>query len=242
MKTTIQIPEFRIRASAAHTLTTMPKSKGEILSQTVMSYLQLWFKEKLYNRKKEITSKYFEKGTTVESESIDFVRSFYNITEPYKKNETYFNDSFFTGTPDVILSNRIDDHKNAFDFDTFKLFETEPQKEYYIQGQVYMHLTKRKLFNIHNVLSDMPESMLKSIASKETYKNGTEYEYEFELATSKYTYLDVPDSLKIKTFEFSYDVNVINLLVEQVQKCRYYIKNTLVPQLPSSIQIEFINN
>ena len=137
--------EFKIRASASGKLMTKPRSKSEVLSKTTKSYLQEWVKEKIYGFRKNIKSKYLTKGNEVEDAAIDYASE--NLGWLFAlKNEEYFEDEYFCGTPDVILEDTIVDIKSSWDCFSFPLFfEAIPNKEYYYQLQTYMHLTgKRK--------------------------------------------------------------------------------------------------
>ena len=57
---------FKIRASAVSQIMTNPRSKSELLSQTAKSYIQDWMKESIYGVRKQIKSKYIDKGLMME--------------------------------------------------------------------------------------------------------------------------------------------------------------------------------
>ena len=116
---------FKIRCSAIGSIMTDPRSKSDILSKTTISYLQEWATQEIYGRRKEIKSKYFDKGNMVEAESIEFIT--HNLQLPFltMKNEALFENEYLTGTPDVILEDEIIDVKNSWDCFTFPLFEAD---------------------------------------------------------------------------------------------------------------------
>ena len=137
--------EFKIRASASGKLMTKPRSKSEVLSKTTMTYLQEWTKQEVYGFRKSISSKYLDKGNAVEDDAIDYAAKKLGWLFA-SKNDEYFEDDFFCGTPDVILEDKIIDIKSSWDCFTFPLFEDEiPNKDYFYQLQVYMHLTGKKM-------------------------------------------------------------------------------------------------
>jgi len=135
--------QFKLRASAAGTL--IPNGKGSLISVGGKTYLKEWVISQIYGVEKQIKSKYIDKGVMMEDQAIDLAVKMLNI-EFALKNESRFEDDFFTGEPDMILNDMIIDIKNSWDCFTFPLFETEiPNSDYFYQLQVYMHLTgKRK--------------------------------------------------------------------------------------------------
>ena len=123
-----------------------------------------------------------------------------------EKNEEYFEDSHFCGTPDVILDDTIIDIKSSWDCFTFPLFEDEiPNKDYYYQLQTYMALTGLKKAKLVYVLMDTPESIEKDAVS-------------YEGVESKY---------RIKIFDVDYDEEVVESMRDKVQYVRDNIINTL---------------
>ena len=63
---------FKCRASALGQIMTNARSKNETLSQTAKSYLEDWYKEQIYGVKKQIKSKYIQKGLALEDQAIEF--------------------------------------------------------------------------------------------------------------------------------------------------------------------------
>lgn len=193
---------FKLRASAGGKLATNPRSKSEILSETTKSYIQDWLKESIYGVKKSFSSKYTDKGNLLEDDGIDMVINHFDL--PFcLKNEEHFEDDFFTGTPDLIANDIIFDVKCSWDCFTFPLFEVEiPNKDYFYQMQIYMHLTGLKNAHICYVLLNTPETLT------------------FE---EVHDYSNVDEKFKIKTFKVDYDENVIETLKERVIESRHYI-------------------
>jgi len=194
--------QFKLRASAAGTL--IPNGKGSLLSVGGKTYLKEWVISQLYGVEKQIKSKYIDKGVFHEDEAISLTVKMLNI-EFALKNEANFEDEYFTGTPDMILTDSIIDIKNSWDCFTFPYLETEiPNSDYFYQLQVYMHLTGKRKAQLVYVLLDTPATQ---------WDAGIIY--------------NVPDKMRIKTFDVEYDAEVIQLLQRKVIEAREFI-NTLI--------------
>ena len=195
--------EFKIRASASGKLMTKPRSKSEVLSKTTITYLQEWAKQEVYGVRKSISSKYLDKGNAVEDEAIDYAAQELGWVFA-SKNDEYVEDDFFCGTPDVILEDTIIDIKSSWDCFTFPLFEEDiPNKDYYYQLQVYMHLTGKRKAELVYCLMNTPDELA--------------YEDVFD-------YSNLSSKYRIKSFYIDYDEEVIEQLKESVLNSRNYIK------------------
>ena len=132
------------------------------------------------------------------------------------------------GTPDVILPEMIVDVKSVWSPFTMPLFDDTPPVGYELQAQVYMHLTKRKHFELAYCLIDTPEHLIKREAYNWCNNNGVEYSEEvFEHFKNKMTYSDVPDKLRIKTYHIEYNPATIERIQERVTLCREYLKELI---------------
>lgn len=195
--------EFKIRASCAGQLMTKARSKKAKFSKTTQSYINDWYKEQVYGIKKNFSSKYTEKGIIMEDIAIDTAIDWLDL--PFVlKNEDSFEDEYFTGTPDLILDDEVLDIKCSWDAFTFPLLENDlPNKNYYYQMQVYMHLTKKKKAKVIYLLLNTPEEISK-------YEN-------------HYNYDDVPQDKKIKAFDVEYNPEVIEQLQQTVENIREHL-------------------
>jgi hypothetical protein len=201
--TKMQLKEFKQRASSAGKLAINPRSKGEVLSQTAKAHLQEWLTSQIYGVRKEIKSKYLDKGNAVEDAAIEYAAKELGWLFA-EKNKEYFEDNYFCGTPDVILDDTIIDIKSSWDCFTFPLFDDEiPNKDYFYQLQVYMHLTGRRKSVLCYVLMNTPE--------------GLSYEEPQD-------YTSVDSKYRIKTFEVEYNPEIIAELREKVIEARNYLK------------------
>lgn len=196
---------FKCRASALGKLMTSPRSKSETLSQTTKSYLEEWVKEQIYGVKKQINSKYIQKGLALEDTAIEF----YSVAENKSfmiKNLDHFEDDFFTGTPDCIFEDVVYDFKTSWDCYTFPLFDEVPDMGYYYQLQVYMHLTGLKKAKLVYTLQDTPDYL--------TYEEPVSYSH-------------VENKYRIKEFDIDYDPAVIETAKAKIIECRDYVKELL---------------
>ena len=193
---------FKCRASALGQLMTNARSKSETLSQTAKSYIEDWVKEQIYGVKKQIKSKYIQKGLALEDMAIEF----YSIAKDQSfmiKNLDNFEDDFFTGTPDCMHEGVVYDFKTSWDCYTFPLFDQEPDMGYYYQLQIYMHLTGLKKAKLVYTLQDTPEYL--------TYEEPVSYSH-------------VDNSYRIKEFDIDYDPEVIEKAKEKVLEAREFVK------------------
>lgn len=180
-----------------------------------------WLKEKVFNRKKLFTSKYTDKGIHVEESSLLRLSEYYSV--PIIKNDEFYEDNDFTGTPDVVLPIGID-AKNPWDFSTFPLFEDSLPGEYFYQGQVYMSLTGLKTWQFAYVLSDTPDPLIMQEARKWCMLNGEEMSPSiYDEFKARLTYNDVPDEFRIKTYTVEYDEAIVDEMRLRVKMCREYI-------------------
>jgi len=194
---------FKIRASASGKIMTNARSKSELLSETTKTYVKEWLIEKIYGIRKEIKSKYLTKGLKLEDTAIDKAIEWLDL--PFTlKNEKFFEDDLFCGTPDLIVNDVVYDIKCSWDAFTFPLFENEiPNKDYFYQLQVYMHLTGCKKAVLTYVLLNTPEEL--------TYED-------------KHNYDNMDKKYRIKTFEIDYSEEVIADLQQRVTNIREYLK------------------
>lgn len=194
---------FKIRASAGGKITTNQKDKNALVAVGTVTYIHDWLKEQIYGIRKEVKSKYLIKGLNLEDTAIDKVIEWLDI--PFTiKNEQTFEDDYFKGTPDLIVGDTVYDTKCSWDCFTFPLFANDvPEKDYFYQLQIYMHLTGTKKAVLCYVLLNTPEEL--------TYE-------------TKHDYDELPKELRLKTFEFDYDPEVITDLQKRVENIREYIK------------------
>lgn len=196
---------FKCRASASGKLATDPKKKTDTLSKTTETFLKEWLTERIYGYKKSIKSKYLTRGLNDEDQAIQKAIEWLDLGFE-TKNETYYENEYFCGTPDLVVDGVIYDTKCSWDCFSFPRFENEiPTDDYMYQLQVYMNLLGLKRACLVYVLIDTPAS--------------------FDNEAMTYGHLPISD--RIKTFEIEYDQTIIDKLQQRVIDSRLYIKKLL---------------
>lgn len=227
--------DFKIRCSAIGKIMTEPKTKAEKdagkLSKTCLTFVHDWIKSQpeFYDRYKSFHSKYTLKGNECEQESIEFASNVYGWGK-VKKNTEYFETDYLTGTPDVILSDSVDDIKNSWSEATFPLFDTEiPIDGYGWQLQGYMEGKNKPKSSLIYTLMDAPERIVLKEARFKAYELGVENgEVDFELYEEirlSMTYSYLRDDLRIKRFFLDRDKDCMVAVQSKVQQIRDYIKS-----------------
>ncbi len=207
------------------------KQNNTELPETAKTYCKDWLKGQIYNRQKEFSNKFTEKGNIMEDTSLDFIAKMLDLGMIIK-NEQYFENDFMQGTPDAILPDMIIDVKNSWDCFTFPLFDTEIENNsYFYQLQGYMHLTDKKSAKLIYCITDTPENLIERECKYWCLKNGYEMDIDiYNQFYEKMTYSDIEDRFKIKIFDIDYDKTVIDSIIERVKLCRNYIE-TLIKTL-----------
>jgi hypothetical protein len=221
-----KLPEFKCRASAAGQIATKPRSKNDLISATSKTFVDAWVKEQLFGRQKSFSSKQIEKGIEMEEDAIEFASKIGIIGADAVKNETWFEDDFFTGTPDVIEADCVSDIKCSWDAFTFPMFaDGIPTKGYELQLQIYMHLTQKKRSKLVYCLMDSPTHLIEKEARRVMYDRGeTELSQElFDEMKSHMTYSNEPIEMRTRIFDVDYNEEVINDLKSKVMDCRSFI-------------------
>lgn len=198
----MQLKPFKIRCSAISQIMTNPRSKSETLSETCKTYLETWVKEQIYGEKKEIKSKYLTKGTEVEQIAIEYYSEIKDLGF-LLPNTDHFENEFMTGTPDLILGDFVLDFKSSWDCFTFPLFDTEPEKYYWMQLQGYMALTGKDSAKLVYTLQNTPEEL--------TWGEPKDYS-------------EIESRFRIKEFGFQFDSVFIQSVKDRVQLCRVYVE------------------
>lgn len=218
-------PIFKCRCSQIGKIMTQPKNKSDLISKTTQTFLEQWLKELIYKRKKEFSSKYTEKGIQVENSSIEFASEQLGWGMVFK-NDQYFENDMLTGTPDIILNDKIIDVKNSWDCFTFPVLDALLEHtDYYWQVQGYMALTGLEMAQVVYVLSDTPEHLVEDEIRRQGWKMGfidIPIEFEDEIRY-KLSYTDIHPKLKIKTFDVPRNQSDIDFIYSQVDKCNLYL-------------------
>jgi hypothetical protein len=212
---------FKIRCSGIGHIMAYP-DKAE-LSKGAETHLRNWSKSKLYNRSKEIGSKYLTKGNQVEEQAIQMLAEYLG-EDFWFKNEDHFEDDHITGTPDVIRSDRVIDIKAPWDWSTFPAFtQNIPESDYYWQLQGYMALTGKDCAQLCYVLCDTPEEQIYKEAKFKAYELGCDIDDIFDDMVKLMTYSDIELSCRIKIFDITRDDKAIENIRKRVEACRVFL-------------------
>lgn len=215
------------------------KNAKPVLSDGAKTYLKTIFKEHVFNRNKEIQSKYLSKGISVEDENINQ----YNEVKGtfFIKNEVRYENEFFSGEMDIEEDGEIIDFKSSWDYSTFPLFEDEvPNEDYEDQLQAYMdlrpHIKKAKL--IYGLV-DTPDDLIidekRRVAWKLGFIDGLPEELDKEI-TKNMTYSDIPKQARIKEFIIYRDEKRITQIKDMIILARDYL-NSLNTTLAQHLQL-----
>jgi len=202
-----------------------------ILSESAKSYCKEWLISEITGKKKDIRSKYLSRGKAMEEDAIKRIGKHYGIE--LVKNEDGSENEYFTGTYDTKSTEIVIDAKVPFDAFTFPFFETEPDKNYYGQIQIYQELIGLRKGSLCYCLENGSEKQINDLSwhiARELGKDEPDIE-EWDLAESELSYDNLPESLRKKVFEFEYDESYIRKAEKMVIACRKYIENELIPML-----------
>ncbi len=129
--------QWKIRASKIGLLMGEPKKKTEVLSETAKSFLI-----ELYTGYTEFeTSKYTLKGNLTEHKIISMIDVVFNCNGNLTKNSSFYENEFFTGTPDVLYNDIVFDAKSSWSINTLHKHALKGEEEIYkYQLLAYMDL------------------------------------------------------------------------------------------------------
>jgi hypothetical protein len=216
--------DLKIRCSAIGKIMTNSRSKGEVLSATTKTYIKELVLEHKYGIKKEINSRYLDKGNQVEDMAIELAEQALDLGFVFK-NELFFENDHLTGTPDIITDTLIVDVKSSWNGTTFPMFEDElPNKDYYWQLQGYMELTGKHNAIVAYCLVDTPEDIvLDEIRRVAWAKKELEPSEETEQdVRSQHEFSHIPKDKRVKAFLVEKDEHAIWQIKERVEQCREY--------------------
>lgn len=221
--------EFKARASKCGVLFTNPRNKSETISETTKTYIEEWMIEEMFGVRKEISSKYLDKGLQLEDQAILEYNKLFGVS--CIKNDEWFEDDFVTGTPDIIIPelNKIVDIKCSYSPFTFPMFEKElPNKLYMYQLQAYMRLTGCDNAEIAYFLLSTPEDIILREAKSIMYKEqlGDDFlDVVIEEVREAHNFDHIPICDRVKIFKVDRDDDIINDIEVRVSNCREYIKS-----------------
>lgn len=201
------------------------------LGETAKSMLKEWVIGQLTGNRKDITSKYFEHGIFAEDAVLERASKYFGST--FTKNKEQFANDHFTGEPDSFNDKLVIDAKAPYSEFTFPYFEQDAPDGYYGQLQVYMNLTGLKNASLVYGLEDHSDDEIDRLASKLAWKAGKEEPdmEDWDNAKKELTYDNLPEWMRIRTYDFEYSEEYIKKSERLVILAREYITEVLVPEL-----------
>jgi len=195
------------------------------LSQGAKTYIkELWLEDN-YGIKKEISSKYFDKGNEVEHLSIELVETTMGVGI-LNKNDEYFENDFVKGTPDVITDDFIIDVKTSWSASTFPFFDNELKNtNYKWQLKAYCWLTNIHQAYLSYCLVPTPEMLILDEMRRVSWKRGEAGEVSEEVENETRAYFDlsaIPIWERVKSFEVTLSGEDIKKIKEKVELAREY--------------------
>jgi hypothetical protein len=221
------------RCSGTGSLMTDPKLKADKdagnLSETAKTFVEdKWLFEQ-FGFAESIKNQYMDKGNECEQDSMDLVSQVVEGGFRSRYNTKLQND-YVIGTPDIVLTDCVEDIKTSWNLKTF--FNAELSKMYYCQAQCYMWLTGKEKYRLIYSLVPTPQSMVLNECEKLVYKYGKNYENEDyikecqQIQRNNDLIKELPTEKRVKVFAFDYDPAYIELLKIKIEKAREYY-NTL---------------
>ena len=221
------------RCSGTGALMTEPKLKSDKdagnLSETAKTFVEdKWLFEQ-FGFAESIKNVYMDKGNFCEQDSMDLVSQVVEGGFRSRYNTKLQND-YVIGTPDIVLTDCVEDIKTSWNLKTF--FNAELSKMYFAQAQCYMWLTGKEKYRLIYALVPTPQSMVLNECEKLVYKYAKNYDNEDYIAECQQIQRnndlikELPTEKRVKVFAFDYDPNYIETLKNRIEKAREYY-NTL---------------
>lgn len=218
------------------------KKDNPELPETAKTYCKKWLKEYLYHRRKDIKSKYLDKGNICEEDGFTLMCLELNLGMVYKNTEFHSNE-YMQGTDDLFVKGIVYDNKSSWDLDTFPMFESViPDDRYEWQLNSYAELRGVDDAVLAYTLIDAPlgliEREIKWLTDhNDIYKRVCEMVYTKEYfdklrinlfpdATLEY-FVEIPSKERVKPFKVKRDPKKIETIKQRVPMCRAYITTLL---------------
>jgi len=156
---------YKFHPSSLGKIMTGSRDKDDPLGETCKTHLLECFISEVYHRRKDITTKYMEKGILQEEESI----TLYSLVTGkfHKKNKETIENDFLIGTPDLFdgesirNASHVIDIKTSWDIFTFYEVMLKPiNKTYYWQLQAYMDLSGASKARLAYCLVNTPFTLI----------------------------------------------------------------------------------
>lgn len=216
------------------------------LSATCKTYLIECYVAAVYNRTKDVYSKYIDKGLAVEEDSV----TLYSRIKKrfFLKNEQRIENKYISGTPDLYegesihRAHSITDLKSSWDIFTFynaRLSKINSDYDWQITG--YEYLTNAESGSLAYCLIDTPDPIINKEANKLMWDMGamTSESPEFlearEELERNMRFNDIPMQERLFEKFVRRDDKKIRQIPERVEECREWL-NELHYNLTEKLQ------
>lgn len=195
------------------------RGKNDLMGETSKGLVrECWIKE-TFGREKFITTPAMQKGTMVESDSLDLLEK---VTgKKFFKNQKQLENDFITGTPDVIGEDVVIDIKSSWDIFTFAgIDEDKAKRDYFWQLAGYAWLTGKNKVCLTYVLVDTPDLIMNDELYRMSFKIAEE---ETEKYKNLYKYDDIDPKLRLKQYFWDVTQEDKDRIMNQVLVARDYM-------------------
>ncbi len=218
-----------IRASQLGRLMTDPKSKTDkeagLLGATAKSLIEEIALKNKYGYEEPLITDDIMKGLLCEQDGIALVQKVEG-GEFRIKNDEKFENAYISGTPDIILSDKVEDIKCSSTLKTF--LNADSSKIYWWQGQAYMWLTGIKKFSLRYCLVPTPTEIVVEQKKKWYYKfNCDETNEDYIKISTQIEHNNdiihsIPLEKRVKSFHFEFDESIVEKVIAQYNKALPY--------------------
>ena len=218
---------YKFRCSA---LGKIYSAKGE-LTVANKTYLGELFTEVMEGKRKEISSKYFEKGNFAEEDGVGMINAALYPNDLLVKNKERKENDYISGECDAIHDKIIWDVKNAWDVFTYGKADLTDAYEW--QGRGYMWLWGMDKFRLFYCINNMPDHLVCEEEKKMFYRHNfltmedPEYLALCEELREFHNYDRKPIWEKFKIWEVDHSDDKIEVLKTKISKCRAYLNELL---------------
>lgn len=191
------------------------------------TYIEEVFNGEVYNVRKEITSKYFEKGLFEEESGITLLNKTLYPKSIIVKNKERKENEWIHGEADCIKDGIVYDIKNAWDKFTFAKADLTHDYNYQLIGYMWLwELDKARLFYC---LNNTPDHIFESEARKMLYtgnfisEESPEYIEAYNNLKEKHTHDNMPLEERFKLWDISRSDEQIEVLKKSITMARNYM-------------------
>lgn len=215
--------KYKFRCSALGNIVT----KSGKLTDGAKTYLLDCFIGEVYGIRKDIQSKYLEKGKYCEQDGITLLQNTLYVGKLLVKNDQRISNDFIHGEHDTLKDGKVWDIKNAFDLFTFGKADLTWNYRWQLLG--YCWLLKVEKGGLFYCVNNMPEHLLIDEERKIFYQGkfltqeNEEYMQLCDEMRSKHNYDNMPLYERFKTWDVTFGEEEKLQLISAVEMGRKYL-------------------